>query len=530
MKMKITGHLVLLLIIAIALSACAANEVTTPGSSPDAGAGSVAPAVDEGGEKVLRIRFYDDPAGFDPATVFRVENEAIAFNVFSGLTTYDSETGEILPDLAESWETSDNVTWTFNLREGVQWQKGYGEFTSADVVYTYERIMAPDTASPYATDLANVKSLTAPDEYTVVYELHQADANFLHVVANYHQGQIVKQEAVEEHGEQFRWNPVGTGPYELESISTNSEIVLTRHEDYYKGPAPIAKLQFIIIKDEETATIALQNGEVDIAMRINRDEALARLERDGFSMNARMDRSISVKVFNTSEPPFDDVRVRQAWAHAVDYASIYETLQPYLAQGTTNILPSWMDGYSEEVPVYAYDPERAKELLAEAGYPDGFTVTQPLVASNGVREAEQLEQEYLQAVGIQLEFELVDAPVFNQRRNSGEFQLSSRALPAINPDTILFSYLHPDNIAPRGLNGARYDNPELTKKLEAARAEVDAEARAELYKEVQQIALADLAYLPTQSLHGYWPSQPYVVGVHLNPLSKVNFYEVDIQN
>ncbi len=519
----------LLLLVVLALSACASDGATTTGNTTSSTGEVTSTAPPAEGEKVLRIRFYDDPAGFDPATVFRVENEAIAFNVFSGLTTYDSETGEILPDLAESWETPDNVTWTFNLRKGVQWQKGYGEFTSADVIYTYERIVDPDTASPYATDMSNIKSVSAPDDYTVVYELEQADANFLHVVANYHQGQIVKQEAVEELGDQFRWNPVGTGPYELESISTNSEIVLARHEDYYKGPAPISKLQFIIIKDEETATIALQNGEVDIAMRINRDEALARLERDGFSMNERFDRSIQVKVFNTTQPPFDDVRVRQAWAHAVDYASIYETLQPYLARGTTNIMPSWMDGYTDDIPVYDYNPERAKELLAEAGYPDGFTVKQPLVSSNGVREGEQLEQEYLQAVGIQLEFELVDAPVFNQRRNDGDFALSSRALPAINPDTILFSYLHPDNKAPRGLNGAGYDNPELTSKLEAARMELDETVRLQLYKEVQQMAMTDLPYLPTQSLHGYWPSHPYVVGVHLNPLSKVNFYEVDIQ-
>jgi peptide/nickel transport system substrate-binding protein len=97
-------------------------------------------------EKTLRVRFYDDPAGFDPATVFRVENENIAFNIFSGLTTYDSKTGKILPDLAESWETKDNITWIFKLRRGVQWQKGFGEFTSADVVYSYNRILDPATA------------------------------------------------------------------------------------------------------------------------------------------------------------------------------------------------------------------------------------------------------------------------------------------------------------------------------------------------------------------------------------------------
>lgn len=313
-------------------------------------------------------------------------------------------------------------------------------------------------------------------------------------------------------------------------MRTNSEIVLVRHEDYYQGPAAISKLVFSIIKDEETATIALQNGEVDIAMRINRDEALARLEEDGFLMNNRQARSISVKVFNTSMKPFDDPRVRQAWAHAVDYTAISEAISPYLQGPTINLLPEWMDGYTEDVPIYEYNPEKAKELLAEAGYPDGFTTTISLVASNGVRDADQLEQEYLKAVGINVEFELVDAPVYNQRRNSGEFEVSGRALPAVNPDMILFSYLHPDNLVPAGLNGARYDNPVLTEKLEAARSETDPDIRMKLYKEVQQIALTDLPYIPTVSLNGYWPSFDYVVGVQINPLSKVNFYEVDMTN
>jgi len=519
-----------LIVLSIVLTACSTNGNSNPqaGAAPTAATASTAPSAEAAEDKELRIRFYDDPAGFDPATVFRVENETIVFNIFSGLTTYESKTGEILPDLAESWESEDNTKWTFKLREGVQWQKGYGEFTSEDVLYTYERNMDPQTASPYATDLANIKSVTAPDAYTVVYELHKPDGNFLHVVANYHQGQIVNRKAVEEVGDQVMWNPVGTGPYVFDSMKTNSEIVLVRNEDYFLGPAPITKLTFSIIKDEDTATIALQNGEVDLAMRINRDEALVRLEEDGFTMNNRKDRSISLKVFNTSVKPFDDVRVRQAWAHAVDFGAISEAIAPYLQSGASSMLPSWMDVYSSDVPVYEFDPEKARSLLAEAGYPDGFTVQQSLVSSSGVKEENQLEQEYLKAVGINLEFVLVDSPVFNEERNNGNYAMSSRALPAINPDMILFSYYHPDNFTPGGLNGAKYDNPELTSKLEAARAETDEAIRMDLYKEVQQIALTDLPYLPMYSLHGYWPGYDYVKNVNINPLSQVNFFEVDI--
>jgi ABC-type transport system substrate-binding protein len=479
-------------------------------------------------EKVLRVRFYDDPAGFDPASVFRVENETIALNIFSGLTTYDSKTGEILPDLAESWSTDDNVTWSFKLRQGVQWQKGYGELNSADVLYTYKRILDPATASPYAADLGNVESVEAPDDYTVVIKLKDADANFLHVVANFHQGQIVKKEAVEKFGDEFKWNPVGTGPFMLESIKPNSEIVLVRHDDYFRGPAPISKIIFSIIKDDDTAAIALQNGEVDLAMRINRQEGLERLQEAGFTMNTRQDRAISLKVFNTTIQPLDDPRVRKAWAHAVDWNAINKATAPLLQNFADNIMPKWMEVYNPDVPKYEYNPEKAKQLLAEAGYADGFTITQSLVASGGVRDSDQLEQEFLKAVGINLEFQLVDAPVYNKMRNDGDFQVSGRQLPAINPDMILFSYLHPDNIAPKGLNGARYNNPELTAKLEAARGETDAAKRKQLYFEVQEMAMTDLPYLPVLSSNAYWPSYDYVKNVNINPLSQLNFYEVDI--
>ncbi|MBW4084948.1 ABC transporter substrate-binding protein [Paenibacillus sp. S150] len=479
----------------------------------------------EGSGKTLRIRYYDDPAGFDPATIFRVENENIAFNIFSGLTTYDSRSGEIIPDLAESWTTEDNKTWNFKLREGVQWQQGYGEFTSADVLYSYQRILDPAVASPYANEFKNVESFEAPEPYVFVVKLKTPDGNFLHQVANYHQGQIVKKEAVEKLGDQFMWNPVGTGPYYIDSIKTNSQIVMVRNEDYFRGPAPIEKLVFSIIKDDDTAAIALQNGEVDVAMRIEKTELLQRLEAAGFKLNPLYDRAVNVRIFNTTVKPLDNVKVRQAWAHAVDWAGNIEATNPLGESPTTNLLPKWMSVYSEDVPVYDYNPEKAKELLTEAGFPDGFTITMHV---RDVEEIDQLEQENLRAVGIDLKFEIVEAAQYNQIRNDGTFEVSGRLLPAINPDTILFSYLHPDNIAPKGMNGAHYDNPDLTAKLEAARTEIDPDKRKTLYAEVQKIALTDLPYIPMLSANGYWPSAQKVQNVIINPLSEVNFYEVDI--
>jgi ABC-type transport system substrate-binding protein len=515
-----------LLISMFVCSACSKSENTTALTTDSTAGAAIAVKNDH---KTLKVRFYDDPAGFDPATIFRIENENIAFNIFSGLTSYDSNSGAIIPDLAESWETKDNKTWVFKLRKGVQWQGGYGEFTSKDVLYTYNRNIDKKTASPYATDLANIETMEAPDDYSVKVVLKKPDGNFLHVVANYHQGQIVKKEAIEAAGNQVKFKPVGTGPYMLESVDVNSEIVLVRHPQYYKGPAPIEKIVFPIIKDESTSTIALQNGEIDVIMRASKEENLDVLTKAGFKMNHVDNYAINLRAFNMTNPILADVRVRQALAYAVDFKAIAKAVVPRLSMGTSSILMDWMDGYTDKAPKYEYNPEKAKQLLAEAGYPNGFKMTQTNTSANGITDQLQLEQEYLKKVGVTLEFILVDTPTYNKVRNDGDFMTTGRLLPAVNPDMILFSYLHPSNKSPNGLNGARYDNPVLTEKLEAARAEVDKEKRKKLYEEVQIIAMTDLPYMPTFGNNVYWPSKKNVEGIIINKLAQVNFYGVDIK-
>ena len=480
-------------------------------------------------DKTLRVRFYDDPAGFDPASIFRIENENIAFNIFSGLTTYDSTTGKVVPDLAESWSTPDNITWTFKLRHVVKWQKGYGEFTSADVLYSFSRTRDPATASPYATDLAGIVKIETPDDYTVVIQLNAPDGNFVHTVANYHQGQILSKKAVEAAGKQVRWQPVGTGPYYLDSVDVNSRIVLKRHKEYYKGPAPIDTIVFQIIKDEATSTIALRKGEIDLAMRANKEENLQTLAREGFKLNKVDNYAVALRVHNLSNKALSDIRVRQALAHAIDYEAISKATSPSLQAAAHSMLMPWMDVYTPKVPRYEFDQAKAKKLLAEAGYAKGLTIKNLSTSAQGVTEFQQFEIDYLSQIGVKMEMELVDTPTFNQRRNNGDFDITTRLLPAVNPDMILFSFLDPDNIAPKGLNGARYNNSKLMTLLKGAKAEVDPSKRLRMYEEVQQIAMTDLPYFPLYTNNVVWPGKPGVTGVKINYLAQVNFYEVDMK-
>lgn len=506
-----------------------APAIATGAQAPNANAAGGQPAA----QQVLTVRQYDEPGGFDPATLFRIETENVAGNIYSGLTAFDPSTGVPVPDLAESWQVSpDATTYTFKLVENATWHQGFGNFTAQDVKYSYERVLDPQTGSPYLAEISNIAAIDTPNDYMVVIHLHKPDANFLYQVGNYHQGQIVKKEAIEKYGDQYPRNPVGTGPFAMKEWVANSHILLEAHPGYHKGQAKLTSIQMNLIKDPDAATTALSNGEVDLAMNIGATtEIIQRLMNDGrFTMYKSEDYAVNLMVPNPDYAPLADVRVRQAIRYAMDDGAIATKLTPYTGKPWNNILPAFMPVYSDNVPTYPYDPDKAKDLLAQAGYANGFTLSMLTGATpGGVSADSQLRQAMLAEVGIDLQFELVETAVLNKRRDSGDYQLSGRLYPAVNPDTLLFGYLHPDNIVPKGLNGAKYSNPTLTAELEAARAELDDDARKAHYAEVQRIAMTDLPYIPTQSSTVWWAGQPWVKNVTVDKLAEVNYFSVYVE-
>jgi len=183
---------------------------------------------------------------------------------------------------------------------------------------------------------------------------------------------------------QVRWQPVGTGPYYLDFVDVNSRIVLKRHKDYFRGPAPIQTIVFQIIKDESTATIALRRGEVDLVMRSSREENIETLIREGFKMNKGDGYAVNLRIFNTKHKILSDLRVRQAMAHAVDFASVIKATSPVLQERAHSMLMPWMDVYTPNVPRYEFKAEDAVTLIRGAGgdFCSGFDI----VGRNAVRD------------------------------------------------------------------------------------------------------------------------------------------------
>jgi peptide/nickel transport system substrate-binding protein len=233
----------------------------------------------------------------------------------------------------------------------------------------------------------------------------------------------------------------------------------------------------------------------------------------------------SVGLFSGKVESLKDPRVRKAYSHAIDNEAVLKATAPLSYRLWNSIIPDWMDGYTDDLPTYGYDPDTAKQLLAAAGFEGGLTLK---LLSTSVGAAAQFEQDYLSKVGITLEFEVVDQPSFVSRRPAGDFEVAGRFYPAVNPDEMLFGHFHTDYAPPAGLNTAFYSNPEVDSLLEAGRAEFDKEARVALYIQAQQLAMADAPYRTSNfSRRSEWAFK-WIEGVQTNPLTNMLYYPMKV--
>lgn len=225
----------------------------------------------ESGEKVLKIALNADATRLDPHFNSTASDLTVTQPIFNGLVRFKPGTvsgSEIEGDLAESWESNPEGTiWTFKLREGVHWHNGYGEFTSEDVKWTFERILDPTVGSRFHSELAVIEKVEAPDKYTAVIYLKQPDAAFLQrILMDGSAGAIVKKEAIEEAGEKSMTQPIGTGPFMMEEYKQGQGITLKKNPEYFRGEPKIDKIEYITMSDRNAVDVALEKGEIQMAV------------------------------------------------------------------------------------------------------------------------------------------------------------------------------------------------------------------------------------------------------------------------
>ncbi|MGH6913935.1 MAG: ABC transporter substrate-binding protein, partial [Geminicoccales bacterium] len=334
------------------------------------------------------VTYKDDISTFDPAIGYDWQNWSMIKALFDGLMDYKPGTTELIPDLAESYTISDDgLTYTFKLRPGVKFHNGR-ELTASDIKYSIERSVNPATQSPGQGFFSAIKGfeemasgkakelsgITTPDDGTVAIELSRPDATFLHVMAINFAFAVPKEE-VEKYGPDFGRNPVGTGAYRMTEWTLGQRVVFEKNEDYYRPGVPfLDKIVFEVGQEPTVALLRLQRGEVDVLgdpipsaqfLQVVNDPANKDLIVEGDLLHT------GYVTMNVTKPPFDNQKVRQAVNMAINKDRVLRIVNNR-GVAANQPLPPAMPGYDKSYEGYAYDPKKAKSLLAEAGYPDGF--------------------------------------------------------------------------------------------------------------------------------------------------------------
>lgn len=466
------------------------------------------PSLAQTPPNVLVVGQIAEPKSLDPHAVTAVNDFRILVNVYDGLVRYRDGTLEVEPALAESWEVSeDGTVYTFKLREGVSFHDG-SPLNADAIKFNFDRML--DEEHPYHDTgpfplsffFSSVDAVTAVDDTTVEFKLKEPYAPFLSNLA-YPTGLIVSPAAVEQHGSEFGRNPSGTGAYRFIEWDANAKVVLTGHADYWDGAPSLEAVIYRPITDANTRIAEMLSGGLDIMVEVPPDSLQQLRTDDQFVVHEQAGPHVWFLILNTKDGPFANKAVRQAANYAVNKTALVENI----LQGTAEVAagptpPAFAWAYNESLEPYPYDPEKAKQLLAEAGY-DGeeltFYVTEggsgmldPIAMGTAI-------QADLEAVGMDVSIETYEWNTFLGKVNpglEGQADMAEMAWMTNDPDTLPFLALRTEAWPDKGgFNSGYYSNPKVDELLEAARRSTDQHERARLYKEMQEIVQDDAPWV-----------------------------------
>lgn len=457
----------------------------------------------------VTIALATDVSSLNPYGQDNNVTNQVMFHIYEPLVTQDRDLS-IIPCLADSWEESeDGMTWTFKLHEGVKFHDG-SDFTSEDVVASYN--YAKDVSASYNSRFATVDSIEAVDDYTVV--LHMKNKYPL-LLTDLAMVCISSKENIEGKTEEEIGNSViGTGRYKLVEHVKEDHIDMVANEEYWGGAPEIKSVRFRPISNAATRTATMLSGELDVmggvsVQDVERLEAAEgihvvsepSMEMIYMNMEQMLDDNPAVEGGGN---PLKDVRVRQAMYQAIDTDMIINNVMQGHAYPTATLIRDTFNGYSPELERFPYDPEAAKALLAEAGYPDGFTITLDAGSDITVNSSEvaQAVAGYLEKIGIKVNLNLMPTATFLPHIRPYEHKtgLLISAWSVYTGEGISMMnqhcYTYDQEKGTGNANRGHYSNPEVDKLINEAMQESDKERRAELTKQIDKMTHDDVAYIP----------------------------------
>ena len=499
-RSRLTILLVIIMLATMAFTGCANKDESVN-----------APAT---GDNILRLVTNDEQTTCDVQKT--TEYYTVPLNIFERLVETQTNmdgTSELVPGLAERWEISDDgLTYTFYLRKGVKFQNGE-EFKADDVVYTFERMLKPETnalnqdfitAIKGSLDMMEGKTdklvgIEVVDEYTIKTTLESPFAPFLATPGV----SIYNRKFTEEAGDQFGLLPektCGTGPFKLSKWELNSETQVDAFDGYWKGRPKLDAVNWKTVKDADTQRMMFENGELD---EFDCDAAPSQIPyfassekyKDWLKVGNRV--GIYYYSINANIKPFDDVRIRKAYQMAIDKQQLLDTLYDGRGMVQSGIMPPGLIGHNPDLPEIKYDPDKAKALMTEAGYPDGFEMDICMVTdSPNTLRLNEMVQAMLAKVNITANIVQMDEASWYGVRAEGNLgsYTTSWSADFNDPDNFFYTFFAPQNTEKRSFN---YANQDAIDKVVKARVMVDPEERIELYRELEkQIIQEDATWVP----------------------------------
>lgn len=459
------------------------------------------------------LAFTLEPPMLDPtANAAAAINEVVYWNVFQGLTRITAN-GDVAPGLAESWTVTDDKVFRFKLRSGVKFHDGK-PFDAAVVKFSYERAKADDSTNPQKPYFAPIESVTVIGPLDVEVRLSRVDGLFLANMASGAAAMVHPDTAATN-----RQTPVGTGPFRFERQVPGDRVILVRNPDYW-GPAPrLSRVEMRVIADPAAQTAALLSGDVDVIPLFGAYEAVAQFRNNPrFQVVVGSTEGETVLAMNNAKPPFNDVRVRKAIQHAIDRGQLIEGVLAGFGTPIGSHFAPHRAGYVDLTGLTPYDPAKARALLREAGFPNGFETTLRLPPPTYARKGGELIQAFLAEVGIRAKIEPYEWAQWLDvvfRKFDYDMTIVAHVEPLDIPNYARDSYYW------------NYRNPQFNTLVETLNQTVDQGRRAEIYGRMQRVLAEDQAngflfqlpkvMITRPNLVGMWKDQP----VFANDMSEV---------
>lgn len=463
--------------------------------------------------KTLIVAQGSDPVTLDPQGQNDRPSARVRVQIFETLVNQDNDLN-IVPGLATSWEQISPTVWEFKLREGVKFHNG-DEFTADDVKYSLERVKGSASVSFLLEAVAGVEVV---DKNTVRIETEYPFAPLLAHLAHPSTA-IVNRRSVEEAGDNFGATvAIGTGPFIFKEWVSGSHVTLVRNENYWGEPAKVDELIIRGIPEGTVRAIELETGGVDIAYDLEPMDELRLTGMPGIVLEPFEQLSTSYVGFNVTKAPLDDKLVRQAINYALDVDAVVDYIYTGRAVKLSTPLPPRVWGYNPDVEGYYYDPAKAKELLAEAGYPDGFKISLWTNDDPLRMQIAEMFQANLAEVGIEVDVQILPWATYLEDTALGKHDMFILGWSTVTADADygLYALFHSSMAGDPG-NRSFYANPRVDELLDAGRRETDPEKRMAIYHEAQELIVEDAPWvflIATSAVNGY---RDYVDGFVPHP-------------